>query len=379
MAHCDLQHGNVLLVTGSQKTSLAVKLIDYDGMFVPALARSKSGEVGHPNYQHPERLREGTYNGLVDRFPLLVIATALQALSVGGRELWERYDNGDNLLFKETDLRAPGESALFKELQAIDDPATQALVERLLKASTAPLDETPPIEEMVVIGDVKAAPARPAVKTAPSGKRETGEAAGNIVRLKKRTAKKATGTPKWVWGAVAGVVVLLLAGIGAFAFMGKKKTGNKAPVVVQTSQPQTTRAETAAPVVPAEPAPGGKDDAARLEQERLDKEKAERERLEKLGAEQERVAKDRAERERLDKERAERERLDKERAEAEVDARVAALERELAAIDGDTKALPDKVPAPMARWSFVKDASDSIGALHGTLVGGTVVENGRLH
>ena len=95
-------------------------------MFVPALANRKSGEVGHPNYQHPQRLREGTYNDLVDRFPLLVVATALQALSVGGRGLWERYDNGDNLLFKETDLRAPRESALFKELLGMPDSATKA-------------------------------------------------------------------------------------------------------------------------------------------------------------------------------------------------------------------------------------------------------------
>ena len=55
-------------------------------MFVPSLAGKKSGEVGHPNYQHPQRLREGTYNAEVDRVPLLVVATALRALSVGGRE-----------------------------------------------------------------------------------------------------------------------------------------------------------------------------------------------------------------------------------------------------------------------------------------------------
>ena len=125
IAHCDLQHGNVLLVPGSKNTSLAVKLIDYDGMFVPALAETKSGEVGHPNYQHPQRLREGTYNAEVDRFPLLVVGTALQALSVGGRSLWERYDNGDNLLFKETDLRAPGQSALFAELLQMTDRQTR--------------------------------------------------------------------------------------------------------------------------------------------------------------------------------------------------------------------------------------------------------------
>ncbi len=136
IAHCDLQHGNVLLVPGSKNASLALKLIDYDGMFVPALARTKTGEIGHPNYQHPQRLREGTYNAEVDHFPLLVVATALQALSVGGQSLWERYDNGDNLLFKESDLRSPEQPALsplFKELLGISDPRTRTLVGALLR------------------------------------------------------------------------------------------------------------------------------------------------------------------------------------------------------------------------------------------------------
>ena len=79
VAHADLQHGNVLLVPGQTASSLAVKLIDYDGLFVPALAGRKSGEVGHPNYQHPQRLREGTYNAEVDRLPLLAVATSLRA------------------------------------------------------------------------------------------------------------------------------------------------------------------------------------------------------------------------------------------------------------------------------------------------------------
>jgi len=38
-------------------------------MWVPGLAGKKSGEVGHPAYQHPRRLKEGTYNQEVDRFP----------------------------------------------------------------------------------------------------------------------------------------------------------------------------------------------------------------------------------------------------------------------------------------------------------------------
>jgi hypothetical protein len=74
LAHADLQHGNVLLVP--QGATQKLELIDYDGMFVPALARSPSGELGHPAYQHPEHLRSGTYSLEVDRFPHLVICTA---------------------------------------------------------------------------------------------------------------------------------------------------------------------------------------------------------------------------------------------------------------------------------------------------------------
>ena len=57
--------------------------------------------------QHPQRLREGAYSAEVDRFPVLLIATTLGCLKSGGRALWERYDNGDNMLFREGDLLFP--------------------------------------------------------------------------------------------------------------------------------------------------------------------------------------------------------------------------------------------------------------------------------
>jgi formylglycine-generating enzyme required for sulfatase activity len=151
IAHGDLQHGNVLLVPGSNSNSLAVKLIDYDGMFVPALARKKSGEVGHPSYQHPQRLREGVYSAEVDRFPLLVICCAIRGLMVGGRSLWERHDNGDNLLFREEDLRAPRDSALVKELVKLTDPELRMLVDRLSRSVYKSLEETPLLEELVPV------------------------------------------------------------------------------------------------------------------------------------------------------------------------------------------------------------------------------------
>ncbi|HEV3261375.1 MAG TPA: hypothetical protein VG013_31270 [Gemmataceae bacterium] len=156
MAHCDLQHGNVLLVPGAKASALTVKLIDYDGMFVPALARQRSGEVGHPAFQHPERLREGTYSAEVDRFPHLVIYCALRGLIAGGRPLWDRYDNGDNLLFRQSDLASPGDSALFDELRRLDDPEVRRLVATLSLAARQPLQQTPLLENLVPNGHATA-------------------------------------------------------------------------------------------------------------------------------------------------------------------------------------------------------------------------------
>src|SRR5262249_3588651 len=147
--HCDLQHGNVLLVPGAGANSLVLKLIDYDGMFVPALARLPSGEGGHPSYQHPQRLRDALYNLEVDRFPLLLVATALTALKVKGRALWEKYDNGDNLLFKEQDLKAPTKSPLFLDLLRSGDPTTERLVDHMLKALKGDWKSAPLLEDLM--------------------------------------------------------------------------------------------------------------------------------------------------------------------------------------------------------------------------------------
>jgi WD40 repeat protein len=156
IAHCDLQHGNVLLVPGNKPRALVMRLIDYDGMWVPALAGKKSGEVGHPAYQHPQRLREGTYSLEVDRFSHLVIYTALRALLAGGRPLWERYDNGDNLLFRQADFAAPRASGLFRELLALGDPELRLLAQGLAIASQKPLEQTPLLEEVASAGDAAA-------------------------------------------------------------------------------------------------------------------------------------------------------------------------------------------------------------------------------
>jgi serine/threonine protein kinase len=161
VAHGDLQHGNVLLVPGRDAKHLALKLIDYDGMYVPALAGRPSGEVGHPAYQHPRRLREATYSAEVDRFPLLAVYVAIRALMVGGRPLWERYDNGDNLLFRPQDLEAPTRSPLFHELLKLNDPTLRVLVEKLIDAARRPLEQTPLLRDLLAGRRTGVKPAMP--------------------------------------------------------------------------------------------------------------------------------------------------------------------------------------------------------------------------
>ena len=155
IAHGDLQHGNVLLVPVPETGQLSLKLIDYDGMYVPALAKRKSGEVGHPCFQHPQRIKEAVYNADVDRFSHLAIYTAIQAAIVGKRELWDKFDNGDNLLFRESDFKNPETSELFRRLwETPSQPELHALTGRLILACKRPLNQCPHLDELVFNGAV---------------------------------------------------------------------------------------------------------------------------------------------------------------------------------------------------------------------------------
>src|SRR5207247_3804164 len=73
VAHGDLQHGNILVRGGS------IQLVDYDGMWVPALSGRHATEIGHRAYQHPERSGQD-YGQQIDRFSALVIYLSLAAL-----------------------------------------------------------------------------------------------------------------------------------------------------------------------------------------------------------------------------------------------------------------------------------------------------------
>ena len=73
IAHNDLQHGNVLV-----QREGGIRLVDYDGKFLPKFRGERSPELGHKNYQHPERSPEH-YDENVDNFSSLVIYLSLLA------------------------------------------------------------------------------------------------------------------------------------------------------------------------------------------------------------------------------------------------------------------------------------------------------------
>ena len=87
----------------------------------------------------------------VDRFSNLVIYTALRALRVGGKAVWEKYDNGDNLLFRPTDFAAPQASPLFQELLKLNDPEVTKLTRALALASQNSMDRAPLLEHLIGI------------------------------------------------------------------------------------------------------------------------------------------------------------------------------------------------------------------------------------
>jgi hypothetical protein len=122
IAHGDLQHGNVLVV-GDQ-----LRLIDYDGMFVPALAGEHSNECGHRNYQLPTRTG-WDYGPYLDNFSAWVIYVSIVALAVHP-ELWATHRGGDDcLIFREDDFVHPEGSPVLSDLRASPNAQLRFLLE----------------------------------------------------------------------------------------------------------------------------------------------------------------------------------------------------------------------------------------------------------
>jgi Protein tyrosine and serine/threonine kinase len=139
MAHGDLQHGNILVQAAGQ-----LKLVDYDGMFVPGMTRlgMEATESGLPAYQHPSRARRPDYfDARLDDFAALVLLLTLAAMTP---ERWRRHHGDDNyLLFSKEALHLPKRSVLFHELAASPEVPIRRLANLLKLAAVGPIDSIP--------------------------------------------------------------------------------------------------------------------------------------------------------------------------------------------------------------------------------------------
>lgn len=139
VAHGDLQHGNILVAPGGD-----LRLVDYDGMWVPELAGMQSNELGHRNYAHPKRSRQD-FGSHLDAFPAWVVYVSLAALSIDPL-LWGRLDGGDEcLLFRAADFADPAHSDAFACLERSDDRRLHALADVLRMQLARPVHEVAPL------------------------------------------------------------------------------------------------------------------------------------------------------------------------------------------------------------------------------------------
>ncbi|HET9896679.1 MAG TPA: hypothetical protein VFQ44_17250 [Streptosporangiaceae bacterium] len=141
IAHGDLQHGN-LLVTRSGE----LKLIDYDGMFVPGLAQLGACEIGHANYQSPARSMS-TWGPYLDHFSAWIIYSSLLALSIEPG-LWQllREPGGESLLFHRDDFADFDASRVFNAFSHSAQPELRAVGAALGGLWTSDLTAIPPLD-----------------------------------------------------------------------------------------------------------------------------------------------------------------------------------------------------------------------------------------
>ena len=140
IAHGDLQHGNVLVVQGK------LRLVDYDGMYVPALNGSRGIELGHSNYQHPQRTALD-FGPHLDNFSAWLIYVSLLALAAQPA-LWAQLKGGDEcLLFRKPDFDAPERSAAFRLLKGLPDAQVRGLADRLEHFLWLPPDQVPAVDD----------------------------------------------------------------------------------------------------------------------------------------------------------------------------------------------------------------------------------------
>ena len=109
-AHGDIKPDNIMVRPDGTLT-----LVDYDGMFVPAMKGLKSPTIGTKDFSHPLRTIDD-FDETIDDFALASIALSLKAISLDP-SLLQTYGASDRLLFSAADYLDLSKSKTFTALQ----------------------------------------------------------------------------------------------------------------------------------------------------------------------------------------------------------------------------------------------------------------------
>ena len=108
-AHGDLKPDNILV-----REDGTLVLVDYDGMYVPAMKGQRARELGSPDFRHPQRT-EDDFDEHIDDFPIVSILLSLKAISINPYLLNE-YGAADRLLLSENEYLKTNDNYLLNEI-----------------------------------------------------------------------------------------------------------------------------------------------------------------------------------------------------------------------------------------------------------------------
>ena len=129
-AHGDIKPDNIMVRPDGNLT-----LVDYDGMFVPAMKGQKSPTIGTKDFSHPLRTVDD-FDETIDDFALASIALSLKAISLKP-SLLDEYGAADRLLFSAEDYRDLSKSTVLAALQELmNDEEVNTLLSLFLLAKT---------------------------------------------------------------------------------------------------------------------------------------------------------------------------------------------------------------------------------------------------
>ena len=128
-AHGDIKPDNIMVRPDGTLT-----LVDYDGMFVPAMKGQKSPTIGTKDFSHPLRTIDD-FDETIDDFALASMALSLKAISINP-SLLDEYGASDRLLFSAADYLDLSKSNTMTALQGLlADEEARTLMSMFLLAS----------------------------------------------------------------------------------------------------------------------------------------------------------------------------------------------------------------------------------------------------